>query len=77
MSDDATLQYPAKIAKEVGLSTNEINALKRVGCPFFGRKTCVRWVRAFLDRSTGAESLFVPPAHLRHSIANIPGEPID
>lgn len=56
MSDE-TLQYPAKIADEIGLAANEINGLKKQGCPFRGRKTSVRLVRAFLYRTMGAESL--------------------
>jgi hypothetical protein len=56
MTED-TLQYPKHIAKEIGLCVNEINALKNKGCPFYGNKTCVRWVRAFLAKTTGADSL--------------------
>jgi hypothetical protein len=63
MSDE-TLAYPVYIAAEIGLTTNEINALKKNGCPFYGRKTCVRWVRAFLERQTGAEFWLGPVAHL-------------
>lgn len=67
---DETFQYPAKIAEEIGLSANEINALKRQGCPFRGRKTSVRLVRAFIYRTMGAESLIGLAAHPQHSTGN-------
>jgi hypothetical protein len=54
--NELTLQYPAKIAKEIGLSPNEINNFKRQGCRFYGRKTSVAWVREYLDRITGGAS---------------------
>ena len=41
MSDE-TLQYPAKIAKEVGIGVNQLNDLKKKGCRFYGRKTCLK-----------------------------------
>lgn len=67
MKDDATLEYPGKIAGRIGLGVNEVNNLKRLGCPFYGRKTCVKWVRAWLAKHTGAENLFVtePRVHLQ------------
>lgn len=52
MSDE-TLRYPKEIAKEIGLGVNEVNALKRLGCPFYGRKTCVKWVRTWLAQQAG------------------------
>jgi hypothetical protein len=55
--DDQTLKFPAHIAKQIGLSANEISWLRKLGCPFHGRKTSVRWVRLYLDRTSGAESL--------------------
>lgn len=73
MSDD-TLQYPAHITEEIGLGVNEINALKQQGCPFYGRKTSVRIVRAFLHRTMGAESLLAPLAHPPPSDASKSGE---
>lgn len=69
MSDE-TFQYPAKIAKEIGLATNEINAMKKKGCPFYGRKTSVRLVRAFMYRTMGVGSLLAPAAHPQHSTGN-------
>lgn len=58
-----TLKFPKSLSSEVGLSANEINALKRLGCPFWGRKTCVAWVRAFLERETGAALLLARAGH--------------
>lgn len=68
MSDE-TLQYPAKIAEEIGLAKNEINALKRKGCRYYGRKTCITWVREYLDRATNPakESVSEQPARLQRS----------
>ena len=57
-TDDHTLLYPKFIARKVGLCANEINALKLQGCPFYGRKTCVAWVRAYLAELSGAS---IPP----------------
>jgi len=71
-----TLQFPKFIADEIGLSVNEINALRGHGCPFYGRKTCVAWVRAFLNRATGAESLLSPPEHPQRSGENKSGEQV-
>lgn len=72
MNED-TLQYPAKIVKEVGLSVGEINALKQKGCPFFGRKTTLRVVRAFIYRMMGAESLLGPVERPQRSGGNKSG----
>ena len=74
---DYTLRYPCEMADEIGLSTNEINALKKKGCPFLGRKTSVAIVRAFLHRTMGAESLIGLPAHHQHSAASISDEQAD
>jgi hypothetical protein len=71
---DETLRYPVEIAAEIGLNLNEINKLKDKGCPFYGKKTSVRIVRAFLYRTMGAESLFVPPGHPLHPGENKSGE---
>ena len=54
--NDEKLQFPAHIAKEIGLGVNELAALRRLGCPFYGKKPRVRWVRVFLDRTSGAEA---------------------
>lgn len=68
---ETTLQYPAKIAEEIGLSTHRINNLKKHGCRFFGRKTSVAWVREHLARVTQAEesesALVAHPQHLTAS----------
>ena len=52
--DPDTLHYPRQLCAAIGLGVNQINALKRVGCPFFGRKTTLRWVRDFLNDRAGA-----------------------
>ena len=49
-----TLQFPQALAPAIGLSKNEIAFLKKKGCPFYGRKTSLRWVREFLARQAGA-----------------------
>ena len=67
---DYTLKYPCEMVEEIGLSTNEINALKKKGCPFLNRKTSVAIVRAFLHRTMGAESLLGPVEHHQHSTAS-------
>lgn len=46
--DHGKLFFPKEIVDEIGLSANEINALKKLGCPFFGLKTTIRWVRTFI-----------------------------
>lgn len=74
MSDE-TLQYPAKIAEEIGLAANEINRLKKQGCPFYGRKTSVRLVRAFIYQTMGAGFLLGPTAHPQHSNGSISDGP--
>jgi hypothetical protein len=65
-----TLQFPKKLAPEIGLAPNEINNFKRKGCRFYGKKTCVAWVREYLDRVTAAESSTEQPARLQHSAGN-------
>ncbi len=52
--DPDTLHYPRQLCAAIGLGVNQINALKRLGCPFFGRKTTLRWVRVFLAERAGA-----------------------
>ena len=74
---DYTLRYPCEMTGEIGLSTNEINALKRKGCPFLGRKTSVAIVRAFLHRTMGAESLVAPVGHHQHSAVSKSDEQAD
>ena len=48
------LEFPQSIADVIGLQKEQINFLKRKGCPFFGRKTTIRWVRSFLAKQAGA-----------------------
>ena len=48
------LEFPKDIADTVGLQKEQINFLKRKGCPFFGRKTTIRWVRSFIAKEAGA-----------------------
>ncbi len=67
-SDERTLKFPRHIAAQVGLSVNEINALKRMGCPFWGRKTCVEWVRMFIEDQTGAAILRARGARPRRRV---------
>ena len=52
--DDFTLFFPKDIARRVGMARNDLSLLKNQGCPFYGRKTCVAWVRAFLAQRAGA-----------------------
>jgi hypothetical protein len=74
-ANDETLRYPTEIAAEIGLNVNEVNGLKKKGCPFYGKKTSVRIVRAFLYRTMGAESLLALPERLPRSAGNRSGEP--
>ena len=55
--DPERLFFPCEIADDIGLKKNEVNALKRRGCPFYGRKTTIRWVRDFIAREVAA----IPP----------------
>ena len=54
--DPQKLFYPVELAEHVGLSNREVSALRRRGCAFFGRKTCLAWVREFIARESGARS---------------------
>jgi hypothetical protein len=56
-ANDETLRYPTEMTGEIGLNVNEINSLKKKGCPFYGKKTSVKWVRLFLEKITGADAL--------------------
>ncbi|MEY2510117.1 MAG: hypothetical protein QOE26_880 [Verrucomicrobiota bacterium] len=56
-ANDETLRYPTEMTGEIGLNVNEINSLKKKGCPFYGKKTSVKWVRLFLEKLTGADAL--------------------
>ena len=62
MKDPWTLHFPVELVEIIGLSKNEIAFLKKKGCPFHGRKTCVAWVRDFLAKSAGGPWQ-QPPEH--------------
>ena len=72
--DPDKLAFPCDLADVIGLSKNEIAFLKRKGCPFFGRKTTVRWVRDFIAHQAGAPRL-QPPEHPKDSASNTRREP--
>ncbi len=72
--DPDRLGFPCDLAPVIGLSKNEIAFLKRKGCPFFGRKTTVRWVRDFIARQAGAPTP-QPPEHQTNSAWNRPHAP--
>lgn len=57
-ANEETLRYPTEMTGEIGLNVNEINSLKKKGCPFYGKKTSVKWVRLFLEKLTGADALY-------------------
>lgn len=78
--DPDTLHYPRQLCAAIGLGVNQINALKRLGCPFFGRKTTLRWVRDFLAAQAGArpaEASKWPSAYPPLTGANKCGEQAD
>jgi len=66
--DPDKLYFPRELVDSVGLSNKEIAFMKRKGCPFYGRKTTLRWVREFLAKQTGA----LPPIFPND---NLPPEP--
>lgn len=70
------LEFPRNIAEEIGLSPNEINFLKTKGCPFYGRKTTIRWVRNFIALNVGAVTEHEPRplGHRSDSAGNKRGE---
>ncbi len=72
--DQDKLAFPCDLADVIGLSKNEIAFLKRKGCPFFGRKTTVRWVRDFIAHQAGAPRL-PQPEHPTGSASNTRREP--
>ena len=67
--DQDKLEFPCDLAEVIGLSKNEIAFLKRKGCPFFGRKTTVRWVREFIATQAGAP-MMPPPERPIDSASN-------
>lgn len=46
------LFYPKDLVDDVGLSKHGIAFLKKKGCRFYGRKTCIRWIRDHLNYLT-------------------------
>ena len=48
------LEWPKNLAPHVGLQAGQIAFLKRKGCPFYGRKTTLLWVRSFIAKEAGA-----------------------
>ena len=65
--DPDRLEWPKKLAPYVGLHTNQIQFLKSKGCPFYGRKTTLNWVRQFLATAAKAQALSPAPSeHLQH-----------
>lgn len=64
--DDQTLQFPSELAPRVGVNVNQIAAMKRNGCRFFGRKTCLKWVREHLDRLTEVVHVPGPIVYRKH-----------
>jgi hypothetical protein len=78
-NDPDKLEFPSAIAPIIGLSANEITFLKKRGCPFYGRKTTVRWVRDFISRRAGAVVAEPSPSlagHLQHSNGSKSGVPV-
>ncbi len=72
-TDPETLAYPKHIAPRIGLGVHEINALKNNGCRFYGRKTCVKWVREFLEQVTLKTEVLpatARPLHRQRSTGN-------
>lgn len=47
--DPDRLEFPSVLAPYIGLQTTQIAFMKRKGCPFYGRKTTLRWVRDFIE----------------------------
>jgi hypothetical protein len=69
-----TLYFPREILNDIGLSINELTYLKTKGCPFYGRKTTIRWVRIFLAKEAGLlDSL--PSSYLNDLTSNKYHEP--
>lgn len=55
--DNFVLRFPTEIADRIGLNEKEINSFKGKGCRFYGRKTCVAWVRDYLNRVTAGSDV--------------------
>jgi len=79
MKDHWTLQFPVELVEIIGMSKNEIAYLKKQGCKFHNRKTCVAWVREHLAKSAGGLSQPQPwhPLRTGESRSHAPGESSD
>lgn len=66
--DESTLYFPAEISAVIGMSAPEINALKAKGCRFLNKKTCIKWVRAWIDaHATPTPEGSLAPATFAHA----------
>ena len=74
IQDPWKLHFPVELVDEIGLSKNEIAFLKKRGCPFHGKKTCVAWVRHFLAKAAGAPSPLHPEHHPQTSVSKSGGQ---
>jgi hypothetical protein len=76
ITDIDRLEFPKVLAPLLGMSVKEVAFLKQKGCPFYGRKSTVRWIRAFLAEEAGAKA---PSAgrsvHPTHSASSKSGAP--
>ena len=54
--DPERLYTPGEIAERIGLPQSAISGLRLKGCPFYGRKTTIRWVREFIAKQAGASA---------------------
>jgi len=54
--DPDRLEFPRHLSEFVGMSPVDLGGLKKLGCPFFGKKTTLRWVRQFLAQEAGAKA---------------------
>lgn len=74
MEDPWKLHFPVELVDTIGLSKNEIAFLKKRGCPFHGKKTCVAWVRDFLAKAAGAPSPLRPEHHPQTTVSKSGGQ---
>lgn len=51
--DPDKLEFPVHLADIIGLRKETISYWKKLGCKFVGRKTCIRWVREFMNTISG------------------------
>ncbi len=58
--DEQTLHFPAELVERVGVNVNQIAVWKRNGCKFMGRKTCLKWVREYMDLTATEHGLAHP-----------------